>query len=141
MKARNTTTGWVLEQMILPALARGGYAFQTQVNVGRRLGGRQHVVDVIAEAPGGGFFPISLKWQQTGGTAEQKVPFEVMCLIDMLRSMPLIYRSAYLVLGGEGWTLREFFIGGGLRDFLIDADRVQIVTLEGFVARANQQKL
>lgn len=141
MKARNTTTGWVLEQMVLPALARGGYAFQAQVNVGKRLGGRQHVVDVMAENPAGGFFPISLKWQQTGGTAEQKVPFEAMCLVELVRSMPLLYHSAYLVLGGEGWTLREFYITGGLRDYLVDAERIQIVTLEGFVARANQCKL
>lgn len=141
MKARNTTTGWVLEQMVLPALARGGYAFQAQVNVGKRLGGRQHFVDVMAESPSGGFFPISLKWQQTGGTAEQKVPFEAMCLIDLVRSAPLLYRSAYLVLGGEGWTLRDFFIGGGLRSYLVDAERIQILSLEGFVARANQQRL
>lgn len=141
MKARNTSTGWVLEQMVLPALSRGGYACQTQVNVGPRLGGRQHFVDVIAENPAGGFYPISLKWQQTGGTAEQKVPFEAMCLIELVRTMPLLYRTAYLVLGGEGWTLRDFFIGGGLRGYLHHAELIQIVTLEGFVARANQQKL
>ncbi len=25
------------------------------------------------------------------------------------------YARAYLVLGGQGWTLRDFFIGGNLR--------------------------
>jgi hypothetical protein len=42
---------------------------------------------------------VSLKWQQVGGTAEQKVPFEVMCLADAVRA-----GHAYLVLGGDGWT-------------------------------------
>jgi hypothetical protein len=29
---------------------------------------------------------VSLKWQQTSGAAEQKVPFEVMCLADAVRA-------------------------------------------------------
>jgi hypothetical protein len=45
------------------------------------------------------------------------------------------------VLGGEGWKLRTFFVGGGLDRFLALANRVEIVTLEGFVAKANQGRL
>jgi diketogulonate reductase-like aldo/keto reductase len=84
---------------------------------------------------------ISLKWQQVGGTAEQKVPFEVICLAESLRSVPQLFNAAYLVLGGEGWTLREFYTGGGLEKYLKDADRVKVVTLESFIARANQGQL
>jgi hypothetical protein len=36
----------------------------------------RHFVDVIAEKDGKRFL-VSLKWQQVSGTAEQKVPFEV----------------------------------------------------------------
>ena len=39
MTRRDTRTGGVLEQMILPALTRGGYTHETQVNIGERLGG------------------------------------------------------------------------------------------------------
>lgn len=46
------------------------------------------------------------KWQQIGGTAEQKVPFEVMCLADAVRAEHAA--RAYLVLGGDGWTLRDY---------------------------------
>jgi len=44
-------------------------------------------------------------------------------------------------LGGNGWSLREFYTGGGLKKHLADADKVQIVTLEEFVALANQGRL
>ncbi len=45
------------------------------------------------------------------------------------------------MLGGEGWTLRSFYTSGGLKPFLVNSDRVDVVTLEGFVGRANQGKL
>ena len=138
MSPRNTTTGSVLEQMVLPALKRGGYEYRAQVKIGTRLGGGRHFVDAIAEKAGQTWL-ISMKWQQVGGTAEQKVPFEVICLAEALSDGT--YGGAYLVLGGTGWTLRDFYVGGGLKKHLANADKVQIVTLEDFVARANQGRL
>lgn len=70
MNPRRTSTGAVLEQMILPALRHGGYQYQTRVNIGQRLGGGKHIIDVLAEEPEGKKFLISLKWQQVSGTAE-----------------------------------------------------------------------
>lgn len=83
MTPRNTRTGGVLEQMILPALDQGGYAYKIQVNIGQRLGCGQHFVDLIAGKDGRSVL-ISMKWQQVSGTAEQKVPFEVICLLEAL---------------------------------------------------------
>jgi hypothetical protein len=136
---RDTDTGGVLESMILPALEHGGYTIETQVLIGRRIGGGRHKVDAVAVKPGRSVL-VSLKWQQVGGTAEQKVPFEVMCLAEALRSMPQ-FGAAYLVLGGEGWTLREFYASGGLEKYLKDIESVKVVTLEGFIARANRGQL
>ena len=138
MTSRNTRTGGVLEQMVLPALDQGGYAYKIQVNIGQRLGCGQHLVDVIAEKDGRRLL-ISMKWQQVSGTAEQKVPFGVLCLLEALGSGD--YGKAYLVLGGEGWTLRNFFIGDGLKKYLAYADKIEILTLESFVGRANAGKL
>jgi hypothetical protein len=138
MSPRNTTTGGVLEAMILPALKRGGYIYVTQQQIGERFGGGKHFVDVVAEKEGHKYL-VSLKWQQVSGTAEQKVPFEVICLAEAIRADG--FAKAYLVLGGEGWKLRNFYIGGGLRNYLVYADRVDIMTLESFVARANQGSL
>lgn len=138
MTPRDTRTGGVLEDMILPALRRGGYEYQGQQKIGQRIGGGTHKVDAIAEKHGVRML-VSLKWQQVGGTAEQKVPFEVICLSEAVRAGT--YGKAYLVLGGEGWTLRTFYTSGGLKAHLKNADDVHILTLEGFVALANQGKL
>lgn len=138
MSPGSTRTGGVLERMILPALDQGGYTYETQVLLGKRLGLGKHVVDVIAQKDGRKVL-ISLKWQQVSGTAEQKVPFEVICLLEALQAGA--YDKAYLVLGGEGWTLRSFYTAGGLKPFLVSPDKVDVVTLEGFVGRANQGKL
>ncbi|MCH7511217.1 MAG: hypothetical protein IIB19_02510 [Chloroflexi bacterium] len=124
--------------MILPALGRGGYFYNAGVDIGRRLGVGRHVADVVAEA-GQNRYLISLKWQQVSGTAEQKIPFEVICLAEAMQEGD--FKEAYLVLGGDGWKLRDFYTSGGLARHLISADLVHIVTLERFVALANQGDL
>lgn len=137
-KARETSTGRVLEEMVLPALRRSGYTFTEQTHVGCRPNGRKHHVDVIATKDGRAVL-VSMKWQEASGTAEQKVPFEVMCLADAVREKG--FQAAYLVLGGPGWTLRDWYVSGALRQRLKDVDDVTVLTLEMFVARANQGKL
>jgi len=131
-------TGGVFEAMIVPPLKRNGYAYQPQQRVADRPGGHRHIVDAIAEKDGHQYL-ISLKWQQVGGTAEQKVPFEVISLIEAVQEGG--FTKAYLVLGGDGWTLREYYIGGGLKKHIVDSDKVEIVTLERFVAMANGGEL
>jgi len=138
MSRRDTRTGNVLEQMILPALRQGGYSYRTQVNIGDRLGGGRHLVDVVAERNSRKYL-VSVKWQQVSGTAEQKVPFEVICLAEAVLSEP--YDAAYLVLGGEGWKLRNFYITQGLGQHLVHSDKVMILTLENFIGRANSAAL
>lgn len=137
MSPRGTTTGAVLEAMIVPALKHGGYSFHLQQPVGQRCGGRPHRVDAIAIKDD--TVLVSLKWQQTGGTAEQKVPFEVMCLAEAVRSQ--YGARAYLVLGGDAWTLRDYFTSGALADHLIHAHLVKVITLERFVRLANNGQL
>jgi hypothetical protein len=135
---RNTNTGGVLEAMIVPALERGGYSCEKQVQIGTRCGGGVHKVDAVATKDGQRAL-VSLKWQQTGGTAEQKVPFEVMCLADAVRSGHA--SRAFLVLGGDGWTLRDYYTSGDLSQHLIHAGLVRVVTLEAFVRLANNGQI
>ncbi len=138
---RDTRTGGVLENMVLPALDRGGYQHRKQVVIGKRLGGHNHKVDVLAWAADGNQIPVSLKWQQTSGTAEQKIPFEILCLAEAVHRSNGKFKKAYLVLGGSGWTLREYYVSGDIRRYLKNCEKVEIVTLETFVGRANQGKL
>jgi hypothetical protein len=138
MAPGTTATGGVLEAMVLPALRHSGYTVEQQAHVGLRIGGRAHKVDVLAEREGRRVL-VSLKWQQTGGTAEQKVPFEVICLAEAVKNA--VAQKAYLVLGGEGWTLRKFYTEGGLASHLTHSEAVEILTLESFIARANRAQL
>jgi len=122
----------------MPALEHGGYSLEKQVTIGTRCGGGVHKVDAIATKDGRRTL-VSLKWQQTGGTAEQKVPFEVMCLADAVRARHA--DRAYLVLGGDGWTLRDYYTSGKLDEHLVHAGLVRVVTLEAFARIANNGEL
>ena len=87
--------------MIRAGLEAGGYQIDEQTQVGTRPNGRKHMVDLIATRDGHSIL-ISLKWQQVGGTAEQKIPFEAICLSEALKQCHPKYDKAYIVLGGEG---------------------------------------
>jgi hypothetical protein len=121
--------------MVLPALKRGGILVS---QAGSRHGGGAHKVDLLAEKAGEEFL-ISMKWQQTSGTAEQKVPFEIICLAEAIRQTP-DYKRGYVVLGGTGWTLREYYVEK-IQKHLIDTEAVKVVSLEAFVALANGGEL
>ncbi len=140
MSPRNTNTGGVLETMILPALARGGYSVEKQVHVGVRLGKKgKHKVDAIA-TKGNLKILVSSKWQQVSGTAEEKVPYEIMCLAEAIKDNPA-YKKAYVILGGDGWSLREFYISDRLGKFMQNVALVKVVSLERFIAMANKAEL
>ena len=146
--------------MVIPSLFKGGYHFRALVKIGVRLGGdRPHIIDGLAWTDDGVVHLLSSKWQQTSGTAEQKVPFEVMCLASAVTSGSLAVSGvtcthcgdpyppnptvikAHLILGGEGWKLRQFYVSGGLKQFIPDSELVNITTLEAFVAQANKGML
>lgn len=127
--------------MVLPALSKGGFTPKKGVNVGQRIGGGKHIVDVIAADAKGTQILVSLKWQQVAGTAEQKVPFEIISLADAIANSEGEYAKAYLVLGGSGWKLRNLYTTGGLDKYLHNVDSVTVMGLEEFVGLANQGRL
>lgn len=140
MNPRKTTTGQVLEQMVLPALQHGNYTYKRQVVIGQRLGGGQHKVDLVVTSAQGEKILVSLKWQQASGAAEEEVPYEIMCLAEAVRTSGEFSR-AYVVLGGGGWSKREYFTSGAWREYIWNADQVKVLTLEDFIGLANQGKL
>lgn len=123
MAVRNTSTGGVLEAMIVPALLFGGYEVSKQVQVGCRPGGGVHNVDAIARKDASVIL-VSLKWQQTSGTAEQKVPFEVMCLADAVKAGHA--NKAILVLGGDAAPIT----GNPIKPFKTDLRVARSTALE-----------
>ena len=135
---RDTTTGRVLEEIVLPSLERGGYFVQRQINIGTRLGGGKHIADTMAIKEGRQIL-ISLKWQQSSGTAEQKVPFEYMCLSHALSENPE-FDAAYIVIGGTGWTKDRFF-KEELSEWVATSYPVTVIGLEDFIARSYDGKI
>ncbi len=109
--------------------------------IGMKFNGSRHIVDNVATDQHHNTFLVSLKWQQSSGTAEQKIPFEVMCLMDAVQTSQGSYKRAYLVLGGDGWTLREYYISGDMNRFIPYANYVSIIKLETFVGKANKGQL
>lgn len=143
---RDTTTGRVFENMVEAALKSGGYAVEHQKPVGTRPNGGRHIVDLIARKNGRAVL-VSLKWQQAAGTAEQKIPYEIICLAEIMEQTKAAanpadrYPNACIVLGGSGWTLREWYLSGALEKHLPAAKSVPLYDLETFISRANQGKL
>lgn len=62
-----------------------------------------------------------------------------MCLADAVRAGNAT--RAYLVLGGDGWTLRDYYTSGKLSEHLIHASLVRVVALEAFIRLANNGQL
>lgn len=127
--------------MVEEALKAGDYKVaKPKQPVGTKPSGGKYRVDRIVERPDGSLFLLSLKWQQVGGTTEEKIPYEVITLAHVLEEQGR-FSAAYLVLGGHGWTLREFYAHGGLDPYLRKAEHVRILDLEDFVAKANRGQL
>ena len=123
--SRDTSTGKVneadIEQFLIENCVGNVYP---QAEVGTQFDtGKKHIVDIllggkahkktkkakrwISEHIGG--ILLSLKYQDNGGTAEEKVPFEFMKLQDSIDNYE--YDSAIIVLcGDKGWTLKEYYL-------------------------------
>ena len=125
-----------MEEMVVSALVHGGYRVHPKMNVRTSLGVSEYRIDILAQDKQDRLHLVSLQWQQSLGTAEQKVPFKVICLSDALMSNKNYYK-AHFVLGGNGWRYKDFYLSGGLRAHLANADMVSVTSLEDFVGMAN----
>lgn len=138
--SRDTTTGQEFETEIKAALEKLGYEVAEQVQVGTRPNGRKHMIDLVAKRQGRSYL-ISLKWQQTSGTAEQKVPYELICLSEALKQSRGAHQAAYLVLGGEGWSLKKFYLSGGLDRHLSLDQPVKVLGPKALLTLAGSNQL
>lgn len=137
---KQSGTGSVLERSVIPTLEQGGYDYSTQVTLSPNFTGKSYRVDLVA-MKGNTSFLISCKWQQSSGTAEEKVCFEVLSLKFLVQSRLDRYRRAYLILAGTAWTLRDYFISDDFDRLLPHRDELTILTLEPFMALANKGAL
>ena len=134
-----TKTGSTLEAGVEAVLLNNSYAVEKQVIVGTKPGGGKHRADLVGMRPNGTRFLVSLKWQQTAGSAEEKVPFEVIKLLHALRENPN-YDKAYIVIGGDGFSasLVDFYLSEEFRSYVRESEKIEILTLNDVMARANK---
>ena len=147
--SRDTTTGTLNEKEIEKFLSENlNEVVKYQVNVGKKRNNGVHIVDVmiggetyipknnkrpISNHKGGQL--VSLKYQQVLGTAEEKVPFEVMKLQDAIDDYG--YESALIVLCGDtGWSWKKEYLSERFkkRMKLLGPD-VNIISQEEFLEK------
>ena len=138
-----TKTGSTLEVTVEAVLINNSYAVTKQQVVGTKPGGGRHRADIVGMRPNGSKFLVSLKWQQTAGSAEEKIPFEVIKLLHALRENPASFDKAYIVIGGDGFNpgLVEFYLSEEFRSYVRQSEKIEILTLNDFITRANRGAL
>jgi hypothetical protein len=129
--SRDTTTGTTYEKEVEHLLEKfTNLEFKTQVNVGAKRNGGKHRVDILLNT----HTLLSLKYQRVQGTAEEKIPFEVMKLHHACLDHG--YQSGIIVLAGpdKAWKWKEYYLG---QEFQYDMKQiypsVRIISHEQFV--------
>ena len=121
---------------LLFSLQKGGYRCFRRHYVGPRLGGGRHYADILAEK-GGKRYLVSLRWRKTPGANEQTLVFEVISFLEAVRRGR--YEKVLLILGGPGWSMREFYLKELKRH--LREEKAVIFTLEDFLTRAERGRL
>lgn len=135
---RDTNTRDVLETMIEDSLTHGGYTFLKKTKMSNRLGGGNFKADFFAQK-GEQNIVVTAKWQESSGSAENKIPYDYMCLADVILKEQELTKG-YLVLGGDGWSKSNFFLNE-LRNWVnCDVD-VTVILLSSFVVNARLGRL
>jgi hypothetical protein len=131
----DTRTGGHYENIIEIGLKNGGLVYAQQQLVGEKPDGGRHKVDFVAWKPGepGRKILVSCKVQNMGGSAEEKLPYEIIKLLHTMNKQPE-YVAAFLILGGMGWSRGiQNFIKVRLKEFVIGADRVTVYTTDEMI--------
>lgn len=120
MGKRNTKTGINYEEEVrrlLENYSNHKVAKTTNkrgVYVGKKRNGGKHYVDILLN----GDELLSLKYQEVQGTAEEKIPFEIMKLQQMVVDGG--YKSATIVLAGadDAWYWKDYYLSEEFREHM-----------------------
>jgi hypothetical protein len=94
-------SGKKFEKLVAQILRKNGCLVTEQADIGFKFKNKKHQVDSLVN----GKILVSVKWQDTGGTAEEKVGYEMFTLHQKILSGT--YEKAFVILGGPGWTIIE----------------------------------
>lgn len=124
-------TGKDFEYLCEHLLSTAGYDVTEQVNIGLRPTGGAHNVDLLISANDEVRHIISLKYQDVEGTAEDKIPFEQICLQHACETYG--YESGVIVLAGPGWKHDNFYREGVLNRWM-NIPNVKVLNFEEFLS-------
>ncbi len=155
MSPRNTRTGAIFERVIIPALqgqadyyeffARGQ---KTKKGSNPRAipdpfrPGKRHILDILViEKTSNIRIGIAVKWQQSSGTAEEKIALEFLRLAKFVERGELV--RGYIVLGGTGWTLMDYFLSSEFaREFSSPGtSHVSVLDINALITKINTRSL
>jgi hypothetical protein len=130
--SRDTTTGKKFEESISCYCEKSGYKVERQKNLGKKpFSKTRWMADLVVSNKEGKRVLVSLKWQHSNGTAEEKIAYEILNLKYAAEEMG--FHKVLLILGGtdrdkdgKGWTLRESLIKGDNKLFSSIADSIEI---------------
>ena len=118
-------------EVLSRACDKHGYGKRPQAKVGTTPGGSTHIVDwELWDSNNHNVRAlVSCKYQDSGGTAEEKIPYEVIKLIKAMNDDSR-YRFAWLVMGGDGWNpgLLHYYLTGMKADIPSMVGKVKVVT-------------
>lgn len=104
MTSPGATYEAVVIECVMNSCRKNGLEFKRQSHVGTKPGGGKHIVDweLWMKEDSNRRALLSAKIQNVSGTADEKIPYEVLKLLHAMRDDPR-YRIAWLSLGGTGW--------------------------------------
>jgi hypothetical protein len=135
--SRDTTTGTSYEKEVYNLLEQfSNHKVQSQVSVGAKRNGGRHYVDILLNDNE----LLSLKYQKVQGTAEEKIPFEIMKLQHTVVDHK--YESATIVLAGpdNAWKWKKYYLGEEFQNSMkLIYPNVSIISHEQFVEKYLQK--
>ncbi len=134
---RDTGTGAdyksIVHRCLVQISRQNKFEVHRSVSIGTKPNGLANRIDFVVEGAGKDSpkFIFSCKTQSVSGSAEEKIPYEIIRLLHTMKLDSTI-RHGYLVLGGVGWnpTLLNFYLRE-LVEFIPDMDKqISILTTD-----------
>ena len=122
-------TGKDFEYLCEYLCEQAGLNVDEQVNIGLRPTGGAHNTDLIVDG-----VIVSLKYQDVAGTAEEKIPYEQMCLEHACFTYG--YDSAIIVLAGPGWKHDDSYREGVFSTWM-HTPHVRVLNFDEFLTHFN----
>ena len=141
MSRRDTTTGSnyeaIIEMCIKRSCEKNDLGANSQSNVGVKPGGGRHRVDweIFKNQDPDIRGLISCKYQETSGTAEEKIAYEVIKLLHAMKT-DVRFKKSWIIMGGEGWSLgMRQFINNHLTEWIPEMNnKVVILTTDQLIS-------